>query len=176
MFGDTAADNARYFDLSLVACEPGNEAARMIAEGVIFGSGRPAVLVPGSIEPGPIEHVVIAWDGSRVAARAVADAQFIMQRAVRIGCHDTGEKRIGDARVGERLAGSLRQRGLAAQSETIEAEDGPISVTLQEDAQEIGGGLLVMGGYGHSQIRDFVLGGATEGVLGELRMPVLLSH
>ena len=177
MFGDTAAAASRYFDLSLVACEPGKQAARMIAEGVIFGSGRPAVLVPGSIEPGPIDHVVIAWDGSRVAARAVADAQFIMQRAARISIVTIlGEKPIEDAGIGERLADSLRRRGLAAQSGTIEAEDGPIGVTLQKHAREIGGGLLVMGGYGHSRIRDFVLGGATEGVLGELRMPILLSH
>jgi nucleotide-binding universal stress UspA family protein len=177
MFGDAAAAASRYFDLSLVACEPGNEAARMIAEGVIFGSGRPAVLVPDSIEPGPIDHVVVAWDGSRVAARAVADAQFIMQRAARISIVTIlGEKPIEDAGIGERLVESLRRCGLAARSGTIEAEDGPIGETLQEHAREIGGRLLVMGAYGHSRIRDFVLGGATQGVLGELRMPILLSH
>ena len=116
----------------------------MIAEGVIFGSGRPAVLVPGSIEPGPIDHVVIAWDGSRVAARAVADAQFIMQRAARISIVTIlGEKRIEDARIGERLADSLRRRGLAAQSGTIEAEDGPdrrdIAEACARDRRRIAG-------------------------------------
>jgi nucleotide-binding universal stress UspA family protein len=65
---------------------------------------------------------------------------------------------------------------LPATAVEIRAEDCPISATLQQRAIELGATLLVMGGYGHSRVRDFVLGGATEGVLGNLEMPVVLSH
>ena len=64
----------------------------------------------------------------------------------------------------------------SAEALAIRAEDCEISTTLQEHALELGAALLVMGGYGHSRVRDFVLGGATEGVLSDLRLPVLLSH
>lgn len=175
--GDAAATQARYFDTALVGWEANNQTSRMTAEAVIFGSGRPTILVPELSKPDAIDHVAIAWDGSRVAARAVADAGPLLQRAARISVLTVvDEKPLHDKDAGERLAGSLRKRGLLAEAVAIRAEDCPISVTLQEHATERGATLLVMGGYGHSRIRDFVLGGATEGILNDLRLPVLLSH
>jgi nucleotide-binding universal stress UspA family protein len=149
----------------------------MTAEAVVFGSGRPTILVPELAQPGPVDHVAIAWDGSRVAARAVADAAPMLQRAAKISVLTVvGEKPLSEKDPGVRLAASLQKRGLSAEAMEIGAEDNPISSTLQQRAIELGAALLVMGGYGHSRVRDFVLGGATEGVLGDLEMPVLLSH
>ena len=74
------------------------------------------------------------------------------------------------------LPQGLRTRGLAAKATSIQAGHRSIGAALQEHALKIGGNLLVMGGYGHSRVRDFVLGGATEGILADLRLPVLLSH
>ena len=76
----------------------------------------------------------------------------------------------------ERLGSALRDHGLSAETRSITAEDRPIASTLQDAAMECGAGLLVMGAFGHSRVRDFVLGGATEGILSDLRLPVLLSH
>lgn len=175
--GDAAATQARYFDLVLVGWEANNETSRMTAEAVVFGSGRPTILVPELAQPGPVDHVAIAWDGSRVAARAVADAAPMLQRAAKISVLTVvGEKPLSEKDPGVRLAASLQKRGLSAEAMEIGAEDNPISSTLQQRAIELGAALLVMGGYGHSRVRDFVLGGATEGVLGDLEMPVLLSH
>jgi len=87
-----------------------------------------------------------------------------------------GEKRLADDKAGARLAAGLRERGFVAEDLTIDAEDCPVAVTLQEHAIAHGADLLVMGGYGHSRIRDFVLGGATQGTLDDLRLPVLMSH
>jgi nucleotide-binding universal stress UspA family protein len=70
----------------------------------------------------------------------------------------------------------LRQRGLQAETVSLHARDCPIAETLQQAALEKGASLLVMGGYGHTRVRDFVLGGATQGVLGHPLMPVLISH
>lgn len=175
--GDTAALHARYFDLSLIGWEAGNSTSRMTAEAVIFGSGRPAILLPELSDIAAMDHVAIAWDGSHVAARAVADARLFLERAERISVITVvDEKPLKEKDPGERLAAALRERGLNAEAVSTEAEDCPIDETLQQVAIERGCKLLVMGGYGHSRVRDFVLGGATEGVLTELKMPILLSH
>jgi nucleotide-binding universal stress UspA family protein len=177
MLGEVAASRARYFDLSLVGWEANNATSRLTAETVIFGSGRPTILLPASSEIVTLDHIAIAWDGSRVAARAVADAGFLLRRASHISVIIVlGEKPLAEKDAGERLASMLCGRGLNAAAVSVEAQDCPIAETLQKAAIEKGAGLLVMGGYGHSRIRDFVLGGATEGVLSDLSMPVLLSH
>ena len=172
-----AATRARYFDLSLVGWEAGNTTSRTTAEAVVFGSGRPTILLPELSDIAAFEHVAIAWDGSRVAARAVADARPFLQHASRISVITVlGEKPLKEKDVGDRLAEVLRERGLDATAIPVKAQDCPIAETLQQTAIERGAQLLIMGGYGHSRIRDFVLGGATAGVLGDLLMPVLLSH
>ena len=177
LMGDVAAKHSRYFDLCLVGWEPANQTARMIAEAILFGSGRPTLLLPESVDVGLLGHVVIAWDGSRVAARAVADARAFLERASMITVVTvTDEKPLPAQRIGERLALGLKTRGLLAEAATIQAGDSSIGAALQEHALRIGGNLLVMGGYGHSRVRDFVLGGATDGILADLRLPVLLSH
>jgi len=174
---DVAAVHARYLDLSLVPVEYSNETSRMMAEVVVFGSGRPVLLVPDRLKPSAFDHVAIAWDGSRAAARAVADARAILERAKRISVLTVyDEKPIKEKDAGERLAAALRESGLPAQALVLDSEDCPIAETLQLGALEHNANLLVMGGYGHSRLRDFVLGGATTGVLADLRLPVLLSH
>ncbi len=177
LMGDVAAKHSRYFDVCLVGWAPDNQAARMLAEAILFGSGRPTLLLPDSTDVGTLGHVVIAWDGSRVAARAIADARVFLERASMITVVTvTDEKPLPGQGIGERLALGLRTRGLVAEAASIQAGDSSIGTALQEHALKIGGNLLVMGGYGHSRVRDFVLGGATEGILGDLRLPVLLSH
>ncbi|RVC58148.1 MAG: universal stress protein [Mesorhizobium sp.] len=177
LIGDTAAEQCRYFDICLVGWAPDNQTARMTAEAVVFGSGRPTLLLPDATDVGALDHVVIAWDGSRVAARAVADARPFLELATMITVVTvTDEKPLPGQDIGERLAQGLRTRGLAAEAASIQAGARSIATAIQEHALEIGGKLLVMGGYGHSRVRDFVLGGATEGILSDLRLPVLLSH
>ena len=175
--GDAAAMRARYFDLSLVGWEAASTTSRMMAEAVVFGSGRPMILMPSATDIAAFDHVAIAWDGSRVAARAVADAKPFLERASLVSVITVvDEKPLKEKDAGERLAVALREHGLNAQAVPVAFVDCPIADTLQRTAIGKGCQLLVMGGYGHSRIRDFVLGGATEGVLTNLLMPVLLSH
>lgn len=177
MLGEAAATHARYFDFALLGWERDNPTSQATAEAVVFGSGRPAILLPDSSPVGEVGHVAIAWDGSRVAARAVADARPLLERASRISVITVlDEKPLGEKNPGERLAGGLRNRGLKADVVAVRANNRDIGVTLQEEAVELGANLLAMGGYGHSRVRDFVLGGATRGALCDLRLPVLLSH
>ena len=148
-----------------------------MAEAIIFGSGRPTILLPERGSVRKLDNVAIAWDGSRVAARAVADAHPLLSRASRITVLTvTDEKPLEEQDAAERLAQGLRSRGLTVQAMPFSAEDYPIDVSLQERAREIGADLMVMGAFGHTRVRDFVLGGATRGILTDLRLPILLSH
>jgi nucleotide-binding universal stress UspA family protein len=134
-------------------------------------------MLPDDMDVGVLGHVVVAWDGSRVAARAIADAQPLLAHASMVTVLTvTDEKRLPGKDIGERLAQGLRTRGLVAEAVSIQAGARSIGAALQQHSLTIGGDLLVMGGYGHSRVRDFVLGGATEDILANLQLPVLLSH
>ncbi len=177
LHGDAAAGEARYFDFALLGWEAGNPTSRGTAEAVVFGSGRPAILLPELAAVSAIDHIAIAWDGSRVAARAVADAGPLLERAAKVSVLTAlDEKPLDRNDIAQRLAQGLSKRGFTAEACAISCEDCPIGITLQERAIERGAQMLVMGGHGHSRVRDFVLGGATEDVLDDLRLPVLLSH
>lgn len=177
LIGEEAARHARYFDFSLIGWEAANETTNMVAEAVVFGSGRPVLLLPEQAELAAFDNVGIAWDGSRVAARAAADARTLFQKAGKVTVLTVlDEKPLKERDAGQRFAKELAMRGVSAKAEMIRAEDCPIAETLQRKARELGCDVLAMGGYGHSRMRDFVLGGATEGVLNDLRLPVLLSH
>ena len=176
LLGATAGLHARYYDISLLGWEADNPTSRATAESVIFGSGRPAVLLPEAIEITAFEHVAVAWDGSRVATRAISDARPFLALAKRVSVLSVLDEKPVAADEGERLAAVLRRSGLAAEAVPLRGGGIPVAQTLQEKARERGCSLLVMGGYGHSRVRDFVIGGATEGVLRSLAMPVLLSH
>jgi nucleotide-binding universal stress UspA family protein len=177
LMGDLVAIRARYFDFVLIGWEGANESTHTLAEDVIFGSGRPIILLPELIKPVAFDHVAIAWDGSRVAARAVADAAPLLRRASKISVLTvTDEKSLLEDDPGARLAAGLRARGLSADPYAVLSGGSDISVTLQENAIQREASLLVMGGYGHTRIRDFILGGATDGILRDLRLPILISH
>lgn len=174
---EAAAGEARYFDVPIVGWEADNPTSRVTAEAILFGSGRPTLLLPLDRRIEPLSHVVVAWDGSRSAARAVADAAPFLAHASEITVVTViDEKPLENKEIGERLANGLRKRLLPARARAIETGERPIGITLQDFAGKIDGNLLVMGGYGHSAIREFVLGGATRAVLEELKLPALLSH
>lgn len=174
---DIAATHARYYDVALCGWEAGNETSRLMAETVVFTAGRPVVLLPELSPVGSLDHIAVAWDGSRVAARAVADAEYLLRRARKISVLTVlDEKPLDEKDPGGRLAASLAKRGLEAEAIGIRCEDCPIESSLQDRAASVGAGILVMGAFGHSRLREFVLGGATRGVLSDLRMTVLLSH
>jgi nucleotide-binding universal stress UspA family protein len=176
LLNDTAAIEARYHDFVLCAWA-NNPTARLAAEAITFGSGRPTILLPEADPLRELRNVAIAWDGSRVAARAVADAHEVLRGASRITVFTVmDEKPLPEANTAERLARGLNARGLSAEAMLLSPGDGPIEVLLQERALEIGADLMVMGAFGHTRLRDLVLGGATKGILRDVRLPILLSH
>lgn len=168
---------AHYCDMILAVLAEEDSAMLATAETLIFGSGRPTLVVPQEAAPSSFAHVAIAWDGSRVATRAVADAAEFLRRATRVTIISvTDEKALPAGSPGERLAEHLARHGISARISIARAEGRPIGGALQAHAHDIGADMLVMGAFGHSRLRDFVMGGATKGVLHDLKLPVLLSH
>lgn len=173
---ETAATQARFFDLAILECIASIPDTRIVAEAVIFGSGRPAVIFPNRTVAGKIDHLVIAWDGSRAAARAVSDANQLIRMARTVSVLSvTGEKSL-TADSGTHLAEILRSSGINAKATLAQGSGSSIGQSIQQAALDLSGDFLVMGAFGHSRLRDFVLGGATGGVLDEPALPVLMSH
>jgi nucleotide-binding universal stress UspA family protein len=175
--GDLAASEARYFDLSVLPWSKEAVSVSDFSQTVVFGSGRPSILVPPVFQSKSIDHVAIAWDASRVAARAVADLIPLLASDCRIAVLTVrDEKPLPSHDIAEALSASLTQRGFGAEARHVALAGRTVAEALQEAAIEAGADLLAMGGFGHSRVRDFVLGGATKGIFADLRLPVLLSH
>lgn len=175
--GDAAAYEARYFDLAFLPWSKESPVVSDFAQTVVFGAGRPSILIPAGVTSAPIKHVAIAWDASRVAARALADVMPLLPEDCRIAVLTVqDEKPLPGEGIAESLAASLRERGYHAEAHPATLGRRRIAAALQEAALDAGAQMLAMGGFGHSRIRDFVLGGATKEVFADLRLPILLSH
>jgi nucleotide-binding universal stress UspA family protein len=173
----TAAVQARYFDLILLPWAAHLAAAKDMAQSIVFDSGRPAVLVPPSAGSGRVDTIAIAWDGSRVAARALHDALQILPPGGRIAVMTVeDEKPLAQKGLAGVLVSWLGKRDIAARAVEIKVGKKSIGDALQDAAISEGAQLMAMGGFGHSRLRDFVLGGATTGIMNQLKVPTLLSH
>jgi len=151
--------------------------ARDMATALIFGAGRPVALVPPGALAAPLTHLAVAWDGSRVAARALADGLALLPDGGRVSILTVaGDKSLDGLVDAGTIADHLKRRGWAAEAIFSQADRQGTAVALQSAAKAAGASMLAMGGFGHSRMRDFVLGGVTRGVLADLRMPVLICH
>lgn len=174
---DAAAAEARYFDLALLPWDAETVSTQDMAQSLVFGSGVPVILVPPATAGGTVEHIAIAWDESRVAARALCDALPLLPAGGRLSVLTVqDEKALSGSEIAQTLAASLELRGYSARAVDVTLDGRTIAAALQDSAQKEGAQLLAMGGFGHSRLRDFILGGATKGVFDDLRMPVLLAH
>jgi nucleotide-binding universal stress UspA family protein len=174
------AEFARARDLTIVPVPVGPFVDQWYAETVIFGSGRPVIVLPHTRgRPGPLrlDTVIVAWDFGRAAARAIADAVPILERAKRVYLLTVmDEKEIQPKVPGSELIGYLDRRGIEAEPCVVPADGRRIEDVLGSQITIHNADLLVMGAYGHSRVREFVLGGATRSMLARPPTPILLSH
>ena len=174
------AQIARCFDLSIVAqVEPEEWAPdELIVKAALFDSGRPMLVVPYIQQGGlKLDRVLVCWDGSRNASRAIADALPFLARAKAIDVLVVGQGRDrGDEIPGADIAQHLARHGLNINLKRIVAPDSDVANTILSYAANSSADLIVMGGYGHSRLREFVLGGATRGILQTMTVPTLMSH
>ena len=150
---------------------------RDMAIDLLMGGGAPLVLVPGTWNGKVPKHILVAWDGSTAAARAVRDAMPLLHAAevVRVVAV-TGEKDISHNAKGSDLAAHLTRHGCTVTVDVIAMKPEGVAATLTAHADATGADLLVMGGYGHSRLREFVLGGVTRDLFKWGRLPVLMAH
>jgi nucleotide-binding universal stress UspA family protein len=177
---EIVTEYARLRDLTMIPVEEIGSFQQYIAESVIFGSGRPVLILPGAPKRNPeirLDEVGVAWDFSRPAARAVADALPLLQRAKTVRVVTVrNEKTIDTRRSGPELARHLACHGVEVVLEEEDAGGRSISQALEAYADARDLDILVMGAYGHSRARDFILGGATKSMVADPPLPVLLSH
>ena len=170
----------RRFDLIIVG-QPDRQkssADQVVDEGVLFESGRPVIFVP-FIQKGAakLDRVMICWDGGRAAARAVADALPLLKKAKQVEVVIISDKPGKNDEVpGADLGQHLARHGLKVDVKRITSPDIDVPSTILSHAADSSADMIVMGGYGHSRLREFVLGGATLGLLESMTVPVLMSH
>jgi nucleotide-binding universal stress UspA family protein len=143
-------------------------------EAALLSGGRPVLLAPDAAPSSIGRAVAVAWNGSRESARAVSSAMPILAKAAKVVVltAETSETRA-DAAGG--LTEYLAWHGLAAEARTFKAS-GAVGAAIMDAAKAAGADLLVMGGYGHSRVREMVLGGVTRWMVENGGLPVLMAH
>lgn len=177
---DIICANSRLHDLSVVLQpDPDKDTFdNTISQEILFQSGGPVLFIP-HIRNGPIapRHVGIAWDGSRSAARALRDAMPLLHQALTITIISVDESRLAPADLSSTaVIVHLARHSLKADAVHLTADDTDIhqlilAVSADEDLD-----LMIMGGYGHSRLKERFLGGVTRGMLQSMTLPTLMSH
>lgn len=170
---------ARHFDMAIVG-QGGPETGsddELMAEGALFRSGRPVFVVPW-IHKGPaiLRKAMVAWDGGLAAARAVADSLPLLKRAGRVEVVTITSKGLpSDELPGFNITRHLTRHGIAATLKKLPPSD-DVGGALLSHAADSGADYIVMGGYGHSRLREFILGGATRTIFQSQTVPVFMAH
>ena len=177
---DIAVREARAAD-TFVALRPNGapEEPERLIEGVLFGSGRSVFLVPGR-KPTPVrfDHILIAWNGSRESTRALAEAMPYLHQAHKVTVMAVVDdiEAEATAKPGEDAVSHLKRHGIEAVLHHAKSRHDDVAATLIANARDRKADLLVMGGYGHSRLREWLLGGATYELLHHAPVPLLMAH
>jgi nucleotide-binding universal stress UspA family protein len=177
--GEQFARIARRFDLAVVGqAEPEvSTIDDIIAETTLFDSGRPLIIVP-YIQKAPVklDRVMVCWDGGRPAARAIGDAMPLLVKAGKVEIVIITEHGKQDEIEGVDMGRHLARHGLNINVERIPRGDVDVADALLSHAADSGADFMVMGGYGHSRLRQFILGGVTRSLFRSMTIPVLMAH
>jgi nucleotide-binding universal stress UspA family protein len=186
LLAERAADAARIFgalarsyDFSIVAqAETADDLTeRLTIEAALFESGRPVMIVPYIQKSGiKLDRVMACWDGSRNAARAISDAIPLLRKATQIDVVTVDHKDRRNELRGLSITQHLARHGLSVDLKSLVAPDSDAANVILSQAADSGADLIVMGGYGHTRLREIVLGGVTREMLKAMTVPVLMSH
>ena len=179
---ENPAIHIRYTDLAILGQRdpdrPAEEFVRFSPEAAALASGRPVLVIPYAGNFASLgRQVLIGWNASREATRAVNDAMPLLETAekVTVLVVDAAGGSHGEE-AGADISLHLARHGVTAEVERTRAGDIAVSDALLSRAADLGADLLVMGLYGHSRAREFLLGGASRGILATMTIPVLMSH
>jgi nucleotide-binding universal stress UspA family protein len=173
-------DEARFCDIAMVPLKGTDAAGQDIAEQLVFESGRPILVFPEGSKrelSASVTNVAVAWDFSRPATRAIADALPLLQQAKQVRVFTVvDDKPIDKSNSTAKLATHLARHGVEVVSEDVKSNGRAIGHVFEAYVADHKIDLLVMGAYGHSRVREFILGGATRSILSRPPTWVLLSH
>ena len=181
---ETLALHARYADLLVMGQvnpdHPERSGDKHLADHVLLASGRPVLIIPyaGHFEQVG-RNVVVAWNGSREATRAVHDALPILTKADSVTVLSVNPEKgvAGDGALpAADLAMHLARHGIKVNATHTTVEEISVADELLNRAFDLGADLIVSGGYGHSRLREVVLSGVTRALLQHMTIPVLMSH
>jgi nucleotide-binding universal stress UspA family protein len=170
---------ARCFDLTVLQqADERHSQNDLIIEAALFNGGRPVIVVPHVHSRAPsFKRVLICWDGSKPAARAIADAIPLLGRAGKVEVITIAEaNKITEDFPGAEIGQHLARHGLKIEVKRIDTAGMDVGNAILSIAADISADFIVMGAYGHTRIREFVLGGVTNTILSSMTVPVLMSR
>ena len=176
----TVAQYARLFDLTIVGrydAVHGEDHEELHPDMIAMDSGRPVLLVPREFDKSTFnEHAVLAWDGKRASARALADAMQILKTKslVTIVSIDEGKSEVSLSGID--VETYLQRHGVKTERVDLKTNGRSIGYRILEYIEQAQPKLLVMGAYEHSKFRQSIIGGVTSRVLKKAKIPVLISH
>ncbi|WP_166443656.1 universal stress protein [Rhabdaerophilum calidifontis] len=174
-----AARAARAADLVVVDQPHGAlDTSEVLFEEALFRSGRPVLVAAPDVAPVTAPtRIVVAWDGSCHAARATADALFAFPSIREVDLVTvSGEKSLANILPPAAFGAHLGRKGLAVTVSDVARRDLSVAAALDHYARNSGAHLLVMGGFGHTRLMEFLLGGVTVELTGSARLPLLMSY
>ncbi|MFI5015380.1 MAG: universal stress protein, partial [Hyphomicrobiales bacterium] len=184
MAGSVAAE-ARWADLFVATCPYRDSTLALanwddVVESVLFASGHGVYLVPPGSKPrGRLSRILVAWTDTREAARAIAEAEPFLRATsdAEIVIVDASEKQIGaGGYAAVDIAAHLDRRGVKVAIRLVSAGKRSVSEALLDEARKRSADLIVMGAYGHSRWREWIIGGTTREMLASTEVPILMAH
>jgi len=178
---DLLARSARYHDLLLIGqySNPDRNQRRVRAEELVMNSGKPIIVVPVDYKVRPFTgHAVVAWDGSRPAARALSDAMQILETKERLDVVTVGAPGApgGKNAFAQDVITYLKRHGINAKLTNLSAAREGVGATILGYCSETDPDILVMGAYGHARLREELFGGVTRHILENANVPILMAH
>lgn len=171
---------ARFYDIVVMGqYESDAETAHLCPhpDTIALKSGRPVLIVPNGFEPAGMNgHAVLAWDGGRAAAVAMADAMPMMENKSIVTVLTVGDGEASRRREGMDVVAHLARHGVMTDWKNVPRNGGGISGAILDMVEEKDAGLLIMGAYEHSKFTEELIGGVTKEVLRRSKVPVLMSH
>lgn len=175
---DRLLAHARVHDVTVLDMETDPvQRDRGLIEAALFDSGRPVLIVPPGRERHVGKRILIAWDGGASAARAVADALPFLKDAEEVEILTvTGEKDLAGLLPGTDLAPHLARHGVKVTVRNVALGEADVASEIRQAANGFAADLIVCGAYKHSRLREWLLGGVTQSLLQECRLPIMMSH
>ena len=178
----TVASYARLFDITVIGMhetsdKPGQSHIEIYPDRVTFDSGRPVMIFPAGYRGSVFNNkAVVAWDGGRAAARALADAMQILETEVSVEIVSVGRSPLAGSLPGLNVEMVLDRHDVNVSVKQLERSRKTIADTLVDYCEKSGAGLLIMGAYEHSPLREGLIGGVTHDIALHAKIPVLMSH